>query len=476
MRRFKTIRKLIIDQLLNRFSNIDDIISITFVGSFVEKDNFNSISDIDIIVIVDKLNKNVFDKIKIQAKNFDLKKCGLSLYNLKLNMTFGPLKFNSDNDLVFHLMVYDIEGHKSHVVNSPFTCLDWEKHDSVYGKNLRDIYSAFPIQLNYLFNTRRSLTSYLNDVKGGYITYREYDFKNDNYCFKKKKYKIDKRHINEYGYHILKFIILNFVKTIHQKNIKYSDRKLTDIISKITNDLNEDLYFFENLSDWKNFGKNEPKFVEKKVEKFINNFSDWYSNFYDKLPDLIFMRHAKTKLNDKSFLGQGRDPDIINFKNDISKIFDIIFSSKLTRAISTSLKFNYKKFITTSFLNEINYGEAEGLNYKDFSLKYKSINDKWLKGIDEKFPNGENQFGVQKRVFEFINRFIKTKKFKSALIVSHNVILRTLLINFFSKSVQKSYLIQIKHLDSFNFKLYNNILITDFSEDITTKIKNSIHD
>ena len=37
-----------------------------------------------------------------------------------------------------------------------------------------------------------------------------------------------------------------------------------------TNDeLNEDLYFFENLSDWKNFGKNEPKFVEKKVEKFI---------------------------------------------------------------------------------------------------------------------------------------------------------------------------------------------------------------
>ena len=55
-------------------------------------------------------------------------------------MTFGPLKFNDDKTIVFHIMIYDIEGHRKHVLESPFTCLDWEYYPAIYGKNLSEIY------------------------------------------------------------------------------------------------------------------------------------------------------------------------------------------------------------------------------------------------------------------------------------------------------------------------------------------------
>ena len=37
-------------------------------------------------------------------------------------------------------MYYDIEAHKNHVIESPFTCYDWERSKSYIGKSLREIY------------------------------------------------------------------------------------------------------------------------------------------------------------------------------------------------------------------------------------------------------------------------------------------------------------------------------------------------
>ena len=52
---------------------------------------------------------------------------------LLINNTFGPLKFNSNKNLVIHLMVYDRTGHIDHVIKSPFTVYDWER-SNVYLK------------------------------------------------------------------------------------------------------------------------------------------------------------------------------------------------------------------------------------------------------------------------------------------------------------------------------------------------------
>ena len=63
--------------LLKTLINKEGVISVTLVGSFWEKKNLNNFSDIDIIIILDKFNKQNYDKcisslIKINLKKFNL--------------------------------------------------------------------------------------------------------------------------------------------------------------------------------------------------------------------------------------------------------------------------------------------------------------------------------------------------------------------------------------------------------------------
>ena len=91
------VKKEIKNQLFKQLFSIDRVISTTIVGSFVDKNDLSGISDIDTIVICDKLDNNIFEKCITLAQKIDLKKCGLFGYSLKINSTFGPLKFDDKN-------------------------------------------------------------------------------------------------------------------------------------------------------------------------------------------------------------------------------------------------------------------------------------------------------------------------------------------------------------------------------------------
>ena len=97
------------------------------MGSFVNQKDLTGISDIDTVVICKNLNEKLFNSCIEVVKNIDLKKCGLNNYSLKINPTFGPLKFDRSNIAVVHLMIYSVESHRQHVIKSPFTCFDWER-------------------------------------------------------------------------------------------------------------------------------------------------------------------------------------------------------------------------------------------------------------------------------------------------------------------------------------------------------------
>ena len=96
------IKKSIANIVKKKVNAIDEIISATIVGSFNIKNNISSISDIDIILIVNKLDKISFDKIIKSFKNIKGSECLLPDYTIKINSTFGPLKFNSEKNIVFH--------------------------------------------------------------------------------------------------------------------------------------------------------------------------------------------------------------------------------------------------------------------------------------------------------------------------------------------------------------------------------------
>ena len=113
------LRKTIINKIVIELKKKKEIKSLTFVGSFIDKKNYKKINDIDLIVITDRLNKKIFNSCINTIMKVNPSKLGINRNKLKINSSFGPLKFNNyENEIVIHLMIYDIEGHIDHIIKS----------------------------------------------------------------------------------------------------------------------------------------------------------------------------------------------------------------------------------------------------------------------------------------------------------------------------------------------------------------------
>ena len=272
------IKKLIFSNL----SKIQNVKSITITGSFNQNNRIREISDIDTIVIVDKLNKNIFEKCLNSIKKINLTKIFNEDFNLIINSSFGPLKFNDhEKNLIIHIMIYDIAGHIKHCLNSPFTCYDWERSNTYTGLKLDKIFGIKRLNLNDFLNSRRSIKGYLNDLKINRISYRKYIFKNNNYVERKFYKKLSDNEKIEFYYHIMKFLIINFYKFHIGENKIPSTKKFKQIFLTITK--NMDLYlYFRQLENYKRLkSKIKPIIKTKLINEFVEKFSN-YIKLIDK--------------------------------------------------------------------------------------------------------------------------------------------------------------------------------------------------
>jgi len=456
--------------IVNKLAPIEGLSSITFVGSFESSTDISLISDIDIIVIVDELSEIKFREIEKAAGSIKGVDIGLDDYKIKLNMTFGPLKFNNENTVIFHIMVYDIVGHRKHVLESPFTCLDWEFFPAIYGKNLSDIYPASGVQLEDLVGSRRGLEAYLDDLKNQVISYREYDFSTEPYSEKKHTFQIDDRHQKEYAYHVLKFLQINLIKILFQVNNRYTIYELTERFSSLNPSFKNHSDFLIELHQWKYENVKEPDEIFIRLESFIIELANWMNNL--DLNKLSFFRHAKTELNDGSFLGVRRNPTIImpiEFVCD--DYFDEVYTGTLERTIETGELLKTKVVCRNELLNEIDYGLAEGLTLKDLNERFPELVQSWQKNEDPKFPDGESQLDVSNRIQNFINNGVTKNK---TAIVTHNVVLRALLGKVYNQPVFNWYKMNPNHLDEHQFLVLNNVLIPNFTKDQQKKYKDEL--
>lgn len=476
MEEIEIVKNRIRNSILNKMSILPEVCSITFVGSFVNSIDISVVSDIDIIIVVNKINKFLFNHIRQTAETITGADCGLPDYQVRLNMSFGPLKFNDEKTIVFHLMVYDVDGHRNHVIESPFTCNDWQYFGAAYGKSLSEIYPATPLQMSDIIGTRRGLESYMNDLDKEIITYRNYVFQGDIVTEEKHSYKMDERHKKEYAYHVVKFLMLNLLKILKQENIKCSDVELCSSFQKIVYFENLDLKFFLALSSWKQTGKNEPKEVYKQIEQFVCKLNLGYKKLLDSLPKISFFRHGKTELNDGSFLGVRRDPEILDVPTEIisNQRFDIIYTGTLKRTRSTGLLLNGSVYFQNSLINEIDYGLAEALTYQELKQKYPSIIDAWAKGEDPNFPDGENQYEVFERLNQFVNEKLMGLSNVNIAVVTHNVVIRTLLAKFYQVPVSDWYRLCPDHLEQISFRIFNGALIPQLTKEQRIKFRDQL--
>ena len=373
-------------------------------------------------------------------------------------------------------MIYDIDGHKKHVMESPFTCFDWQRSNWFKGKKLSDIFPVQNIYFRDFFESRRGANEYLKDLKNNNISIRKYKIEKNKIYVKKINYKINPKNRGEFVFHIINNLINNYYKFYINKNILISAENFKKLFFKITK---KDKFLWNKFITIKKQKKslkiNYPSKSINIAERFLKYFNNFLKTESKNYKEIIFLRHAKTSINDRTFLGQKRNPDILlkkmRFKS--KEKYGSIYSSPLKRSISTAKLYGQKKIIINKYLNEINYGDAEGMTFGQYSKKFPEKVRIWKKGKDTKFPAGESTEDVKKRVFKFINNEICTKtrgrKFSRTLVVTHNVFLRCL-IGFFLKIDLKDYFkININHLQKFEFltrgkRIYPNLRRNNMKE------------
>ena len=480
--KIEKIKEKIRQKLFQTLGKINGVVSVTLVGSFVDKEDLTGISDIDTVVICKSLDKKLFYSCLNSVENIDLKNCGLSDYSLKINPTFGPLKFDRSNLVVIHLMVYDIDAHRRHVLASPFTCFDWERTKTVVGPSLKEIFPVGMLQYRDFIEARRSLNNYLDDLSNSVISYREYDFDGGDLVEIKKNKTLDKLHQGEYVYHIVRNLIANYLKLSNNKNEFYSNKQIKegilklfpesghmhaktfDAIAKIKTQ-RADNYPLDTV-EWANF------FLKEFEQNLILEWSDSIH--------ISFIRHFKTNLNDRSYLGQGRDPDIDTTKDCglINASITKLFSSPLRRCVqSAKIIFQDMQIVTDDRLLEFDYGEAEGLSYKQLVMEYPEIAVAWKNSEDPKFPDGENTNDVNDRLNSFLDDLscsINNNPNESIGIVTHNGILRCLIGNAFGLDMKEWYKLVIPHGIQLEFLFCKNRFYSNISRNLSANILQNI--
>ena len=462
------------EAIINELIKEKDVISASIVGSYTENKDIKKIGDIDVVVICKKLTKKVFLKILKRAKKKKFKVSTL------INSTFGPIKINSENSLPIHLMIYDLESHKKHVLKSPFTCFDWERSQIYRGKSLKDIFSVKKLSLNDFYEARRNSGEYMKDIKKNRISIRQYNFRDNKVILKKKFIKINPRNRGEFVYHIINFLVINLYKYLNQKNIKVKGKQFDNLFLKITKNNHKILKNFKILRERK---KNKdlvynPSIVSLALN-FIKNFDQYLENIKKEYLELNFVRHAQTSLNKKKlFLGSRIDPKITNIKRKkINNIkYNYIITSKLRRAKMTRNFFSAKKILSNELVNEIDYGKVDGLSITETKKRYPHLFKSWKNGIDVKFPQGENARDVQKRAKKFLNFLNNFKSGSKILIISHSFYLRVLFALILKINLKKAYKIKVDHLKIFQFLKKGNNYISNLNRAEYYNILNNSYD
>jgi ribonuclease H / adenosylcobalamin/alpha-ribazole phosphatase len=473
----KLIKSRIQKEVFDSITKINGVISVTLVGSFIDRADLSGISDIDTIVICNKLSEKFYTDCINSVKKINLNKCGLVDYSLRINSTFGPLKFDKPNTVVIHLMIYDVRLHIDHVIASPFTCFDWERSCAKFGPSLKEIFPVGTLQYRDFLEVRRSLESYLNDLSKNIITYREYDFKSGDGFQRKKSLPLDKRHRGEYAYHIIKNTITNYMKMINGENKSFEEKQIVDDLKKIFSQEKENFVEkYKLITSIKLKRESDfPKDTLKWTSLFLDKFQSKISKKWKGSIPIYFIRHFKTPLNDGKFLGQGRNPGI-DIKNQCKNKFkktSRIYSSELRRSIETAKSiFKTENIIEDERLNEFNYGDVEGLTLTEMAKKYPNIISDWEKGLDPNFPSGENTKDLARRLKSFLvelGKNIDEGENNSVSIITHNGVLRCLIGNYFNISKKDWYKIVIPHGEALEFLYFKNQFYPNIKRNLIRK-------
>jgi len=463
-----------------------EVLSATLTGSFVDTASVEGISDIDLVLIVERLHAELFNRL-LQA--FDaglspvLKAAG---YALRINPTLGPLKFNDPATAVLHLMFYSRSAHVEHAIASPFTCLDWQRSSVYRRSSLAEIYPVFCLQPRHFISARRSMHDYLKDFRHRAVSYRELICEGDSYREQPQTKPMTLRDAHEFAYHVLRFLMQNLLKLVRRQNTVTEGESLLEQYFAVFPQGRESIgRFFLRLRQMKrtlSFTEHFPA-LERELNDFIGCFEQQFKQAFvgDATRHVIF-RHAVTagnrRLGQPVFLGRsdpGIEPVAAETWHDlagrIGELQPIAACCSPMRRCRESLdKLGRHVPLPPTEIDqrlvEIDYGRIEGLTVSAARAGHAKLFDAWQNREDPRFPDGENTADVAERVQSFVAESWGTSS-GNTLACSHNVAIRCLVGHALGVPADEWHRISVPHLAPIGF-LYSRRfgLFADFSDDL----------
>jgi broad specificity phosphatase PhoE len=153
---------------------------------------------------------------------------------------------------------------------------------------------------------------------------------------------------------------------------------------------------------------------------------------------LLLVRHGETESNVKDLMiGNTEDPLNEKGMQQAEKIamrlkdekIDRIFCSRMKRARQTAdaiNKYHRKDIVIAEELVERHFGQLEGRPREEFRENAKK---KGVSYYDYRPEGGESSRDVQERVMKFLNRLIEKYPEETILIVTHGVVITTILLD-----------------------------------------------
>tara|TARA_B100000989_G_scaffold298957_1_gene291405 strand:- start:30610 stop:32001 length:1392 start_codon:yes stop_codon:yes gene_type:complete len=440
--------------------------SISFVGSASKKKIYN---DIDIIFISKgDLNSEIFLKTLEKIKNFKRYKIFYK-YNIKINSEFGPIKYNfKPNDIVFHCMFYDVKSHIKHVIESPFTCYDWERTEVSLKKKISEVFSVNNLMISDFFKSNRNINQFTKNLKKREISCSKFLTKGKKIKLIKFNKKVNNRNIYIFSRNIVFHTVNNFLKFHNGKNKKYKITEIKNFIESKLKTKDADLLNY-------NFSIKVEQIVSRTIS-FLKTIKT-YINKYDRgLNKILIIRHFKTKYKKEVFIGQRINPNIlIKNLNIISKKKKITIYSSPSKRTTQSCKLLYpkNKIIINDLLKEIDYGRVEGLTFASLKDKYPNTFNKMINNKKFSFPGGESQDQLELRVKKFFFEIIKLNK-KEIVVCTHNNFIRIILGKILNINKKNYYKIQVPYGKKIRFVVKNKKIYPDFNRVMLYKFLSQI--
>jgi alpha-ribazole phosphatase len=158
------------------------------------------------------------------------------------------------------------------------------------------------------------------------------------------------------------------------------------------------------------------------------------------LAKLLLVRHGETELKSSQRYWGKTDVNLgtegLNQAKQLrdrltSEKIDRVYSSKMQRALVTAQTIALAHQIPVvgcPELNEVDFGEIEGLNFDEINQRFPEVARMWInRSPDLAYPNGETLTQMEARVAKFRESRLQQADNETILIVAHAGILRSLI-------------------------------------------------